>query len=198
MLHLAVPCVLLLEAVKCYFMPDDYKKFVKKAVAGDKEAFGRLYQIFLDRIYRFTYYLTRDEFAAEDITQNTFLKAWNNLPNFSTDRGTFQSYLFTIARNLVIDAQRKKKEYSLEEGYGADAETGENLEEKVWKDEAMQRVHEAIADLDEFDRQIVILRFFEEMHFDEMAEILGKEPGTIRVKIHRIMEKLRNKLEGTI
>jgi len=180
------------------FMPDDYSALVRKAIAGDKEAFGELYGIFLDRIYRFTYYLMRDEFAAEDATQNTFLKAWNNLQNFSPDKGTFQSYLFTIARNLVIDSQRKKKEYSLEEGYGSDVQTGENPEERIWQDEAKKKVHEAMDGLDGDERELVILRFFEEMHFDEISEVVGKEPGTIRVRIHRIMQKLRTKLEGQI
>ncbi len=179
-------------------MQNDYDKFVKKAVSGNKEAFGELYRIFLDRIYRFVYYLVRDEFSAEDITQNTFLKAWNNLPNFSQDRGTFQSYLYTIARNLVIDNQRKKKELSLEAGYGADIETDENPEEKIWKDDMMQKVRVALSDLNELDRQLVILRFFEEMHFDEIAEVVGKEAGTIRVKMHRIMESLKDKLKNNI
>lgn len=178
-------------------MPDDYSKFVKKAIGGDKEAFGELYKIFLNKIYRFVYYLVGDEFSAEDITQNTFLKAWNNIANFSLERGTFQSYLYTIARNLVIDNQRKKKVYSLE-GLENVIETHENRENELWKNQASQKVHEALDDLDEDDRQIIILRYFEEMHFDEIAGVLGKEPGTVRVKVHRLMETLRQKLEGKI
>lgn len=179
-------------------MSSDYQKHVKKAIAGDKIAFGELYKIFLNKIYRFVYYLVGDEFVAEDITQNTFLKAWNGLSGFSMDRGTFQSYLFTIARNLVIDTQRKKKSYSLEGGYGKDVETGENFIENVWKDETNKKVHQALTDLSEFDRQLVILRFFEEMRFDEIAEIVGKESGTVRVKIHRILEKLKGQLKNKI
>lgn len=177
-------------------MPTDIEKFVKKAVAGDKKAFGKLYELFLDRIYRFIFYLVRDEFLAEDITQNTFLKAWNNLSNFSVGRGTFQSYLFTIARNLVIDNQRKKKEISLEAGFGAGIETGENLEEKVIKKDEINSVHEALEVLEPEDRQLVILRFFEDMHFDEISQIVGKEPGALRVKIHRILELLRRNMTG--
>lgn len=183
--------------VEWLLMPDDYNKYVKNAIAGDREAFGELYKIFLNRIYRFVYYLVGDEFSAEDITQNTFLKAWNSLPNFSLDGGTFQSYLYTIARNLVIDGQRKRKAYPLE-GYEDVLESQENPENAVWKDEAAQKVHQALAGLDEDDRQILILRFFEEMQFDEISKIVGRQSGAIRVKVHRLMEVLRQKLEGKI
>jgi RNA polymerase sigma-70 factor (ECF subfamily) len=195
MLHFASGYVLCVEWFS--MMPDDYNKYVKSAIDGDTEAFGELYKIFLSRIYRFVYYLTGDEFSAEDITQNTFLRAWKSLPNFSFNEGTFQSYLYTIARNLVIDDQRKKKAYSLE-GYENILESKENLENAVWKNEASEKVHQALADLDADDREILILRFFEEMQFEEISKVIGKESGAIRVKIHRLMEKLRQKLDGKI
>jgi RNA polymerase sigma-70 factor (ECF subfamily) len=195
MLHFASGYVLLVEWL--LIMPDDYNKYVKEAVAGDKEAFGELYKIFLNKIYRFVYYLVGDEFSAEDITQNTFLKTWNGLANFSFSAGTFQSYLYTIARNLVIDAQRKKKAYSLD-GLEDIIESKENLEVQVWRDEASEKVHQALDGLDEDDRQILILRFFEEMQFDEISKVVGKNPGAIRVKVHRLMGILREKLEGKI
>lgn len=179
-------------------MPEEYNKFVKKAIRGDKEAFGELYKIFLTRIYRFIYYLVGDEFLAEDITQNTFLKAWNSLPNFSVDRGTFQSYLYTIARNLVIDNQRKKKEISLESGIGDKIVSEEDPSKKIWRDDSMRKVREALKDLPDFDRQLVILRFFEDMSFDEISDVLNKNSGALRVRIHRVLETLRVNLEGKI
>jgi RNA polymerase sigma-70 factor (ECF subfamily) len=179
-------------------MPEDYNKFVEKAISGDKEAFGELYRFFLNRIYRFIYYLVGDEFSAEDITQNTFLKAWNSLPNFSIDRGTFQSYLYTIARNLVIDSQRKKKEISLEGEFGDTIAFEEEPEKDIWRKESMQKVRDVLKVLPDLDRQLVVLRFFEDMHFDEISEVLGKKPGALRVRIHRVLETLRASLEGQI
>ncbi|HKC04808.1 MAG TPA: RNA polymerase sigma factor [Patescibacteria group bacterium] len=178
-------------------MQNEYQKYVKLAIKGNHEAFGELYKIFLSKIYRFIYYLIGDEFLAEDLTQNTFLRAWNGLTNFSLNKGTFQSYLYTIARNLVIDSQRKKKIYSLE-GLENIIQSKENQEDELWKNEKMQKVHEALDGLPEDDRQIIILRFFEEMHFDEISNVIGKESGAIRVKIHRLMLVLRQKLEGKI
>lgn len=178
-------------------MSDEYNKFVRKAVAGDKQAFGKLYELFLDRIYRFVYYLVRDEFLAEDLTQNAFLKAWNGLSNFSLKRGTFQSYIYTIARNLVIDNQRKKKNYSIE-GMNTILETSDDNVAEIWKKQRSQKVHEALGDLKDEDREILILRYFEDMHFDEIGKITGKNPGSLRVKAHRLMEILKNKLEGKV
>lgn len=206
MLHFAFACVLLVECVLTHmrnkpndlFMPDDYGKFVKKAIKGDKEAFGELYKIFLNKIYRFIYYLVGDEFLAEDITQNTFLKAWNSLPNFSLGKGTFQSYLYTIARNLVIDNQRKRKEISLDAEIGNTIASEEDPEKKIWKNESMQKIRETLKSLPEVDRQLVVLRYFEEMQFDEISEILGKKPGALRVRLHRVLETLRVELEGRI
>lgn len=179
-------------------MPDDYNKFVSRAIAGDKNAFGELYKIFLDRIYRFVFYLVNDEFLAEDITQNAFVKAWRNLPNFSLNRGTFQSYLFTIARNLVIDGQRKRKEISLELTLGDNIEARDDSEERMWKNQSMEKVRNALSILDEADRQIIILRYFEEMRFEEIARIIGKRSGAVRVKVHRLLTVLRKELNGKI
>ncbi|OGM80746.1 hypothetical protein A2434_02970 [Candidatus Woesebacteria bacterium RIFOXYC1_FULL_41_14] len=179
-------------------MSDDYNRFVKRAIVGDKNAFAELYNIFLDRIYRFTYYLVDDEFLAEDITQNTFVKAWNKITTFSLTGGTFQSYLYTIARNLVIDHQRKKKEISLELTIGDNFKSDTNIEENLLRNESMSKVRQVLSVLDEDDRQIIILRYFEELSFNEIALITAKKSGAIRVKVHRLLGILRKKLEGNI
>ncbi len=178
-----------------FVMPNEYKKLVKEAVKGDKNAYGELYKIFLDRIYRFVYYLVNDEFLAEDITQNTFLKAWNGLKNFSPAKGTFQSYLYTIARNLVIDHQRKKKEISIELTIGENLKSETDLVDNASRNESIVEVRKALSVLSENDRQIVILRYFEEMSYDEIAGVVGKKSGAVRVKVHRLLEVLKNNME---
>lgn len=180
-------------------MPDGYEHLVRKAKKGDKDAFGDLYKLFLNRIYRFVYYLVGgDEFLAEDITQSTFLKAWNWLPKFSLSRGTFQSFLFTVARNTVIDNQRKKKEFSLEIQDSDVLRSNEDLEEIVSKVEEAQEVQKALSQLSTFDRQIVILRYFEELSFREISQVVNKREGAIRVRVHRILGQLRINLDGKI
>ena len=119
------------------------------------------------------------------------------MANFSMDSGTFQSYLYTIARNLVIDIQRKKKAYPLN-GLEEVIESQEDPVTEVWKGEISEKIRQALADLDTEDRQIIILRYFEEMQFGEISEVVGSNPGAIRVKVHRLMGLLKQKLEGKI
>ncbi len=174
-------------------MEEKLKELTLKAKKGDTQAFGELYQIFLGRIYRFIFYLIYDEAQAEDLTQNTFLKAWKNLANFSFEKGTFQAYLYAIARNSVIDSQRKKKEFSLESGAG-EILSDENPEREYQVEEETLELKRALGFLSKSDRQLVLFRFFEDLSYAEIAEILGEKEGTARVKVHRALKVLKEKL----
>ncbi len=173
-------------------MNDEEKKLVKGAKKGDKSAFGALYKIFLSRIYRFILYLIYDSHLAEDLTQETFLRAWKYLPKFSLKKGTFQAFLYKIARNLVIDHQRKKKSVLLNIEFGESIAVNENFEEKLIADERVKKVREALSGLAEFDRQLIVLRYFDELSFAEIAKVVGKKEGAIRVRTHRALKTLKN------
>lgn len=168
---------------------------VLRAKRGDKEAFGQIYKAYLKKIYRFICYLTYDQDLSEDLAQNTFLKAWQSLGAFDLGKGTIQAFLFTIARNLVIDWSRKKKEAIWEDEVMERIESKEDIEEDLVKKEESVRVHQALEVLDEFDKQVVILRYFEELSFEEISKILQKEAGAIRVRLHRALKKLKERLE---
>lgn len=171
-------------------MSDNLEKTIEKAKGGDKDAFGEIYEEFRKRIFRYTYYLLYDRDLAEDLTQLTFLKAWLALPHFSSGKGTFQAYLYAIARNLVIDYQRRKKEVSLEDVAEPSYEI--SFEDELAKEENVKMVHSLLAQLDGEERQLVIFRYFEELHFGEIAHILGKKEGAVRVRLHRILQKLKS------
>src|SRR5258707_9555278 len=94
---------------------DDLARLIQAAQEGDIQAYGQIYQLFYKRIFRFCRGYLSDDQQAADICQDTFIKAWLALPNFSLKKGgSFQAYLFRIARNLLVDKSRKKKELSLE------------------------------------------------------------------------------------
>src|SRR3989344_6525043 len=118
-------------------------QLVKRAVEGDEEAYGQLYKIYVNKIFRFVKYLLNDKELAEDITQNTFVRAWKSIGNFSVEKGSFQAYLFTIARNLARDHIRKKKMQSL--FYYEQTLSDEGvLIEKVLDKEKSQKVQEML------------------------------------------------------
>src|SRR5512138_2519151 len=84
---------------------------IERAVAGDQQAFARLYDGYVDRVYRFIFFRIGDEQTAEDLTSQVFLKAWEHLGRYEVRGISFGPWLFRIARNLVIDHYRTRKEY---------------------------------------------------------------------------------------
>ncbi len=158
---------------------------------SNKEAFGLLYKEYFNRIYRYCIVnLYRDDLA-QDVAQETFLRAWKSLTRFSISSGSsFQAFLFTIARNLIIDLSRKKKEFSLETIKEITVE--DKIEEKIDQDSKILSLKNALAKLPESDRQILILRYFQELSHNEIAHILKSNSGTIRVRTTRILRKLKS------
>lgn len=190
MLQIAFLNVLMSSDTLGAFMEIEIKDLVQKAQDGDKESFSKLYQHFYKKIYRYLYFQIRDEQMCKDFCQDTFLKAWRSLKKFSiTETGSFQAFLFAIARNLVIDYSRKKKEVKIEE-YEALPEE-EHLYEDITSKEEVMQIRKALDRLNEEERQIIILKYFEEMSGEEIAKTLSIKEGAVRVRLHRIMEKLK-------
>jgi RNA polymerase sigma-70 factor, ECF subfamily len=169
---------------------------IKEAKKGNRRAFGEIYNLYFVKIFRYTKFNINDETEAEDITQETFVKAWKNIEKFDVERENWsiQAFLFTIARNLIIDRSRKKKELHLEEYL--EIESTENIYESIERKNNIDLIKSALSKLEETDRQIIILRFFEEMETREIANILGINDGALRVRLHRAMDKLRIVVEG--
>lgn len=173
---------------------EEINQLIKKARDGDKEAFGVIYGSFQIRIYRFIYSLIGNRPTAEDLTQMTFLRIWNALPDFDSTKGTFTAYLFSSARHIVIDWQRKKKELPLAQALGA--ETPDDSVEQIVRHDRKRLVKTIIRGLSAENRQLVILRYFEELPFAQIAQIVGKTEVGVRVTLHRILGELRRKLKG--
>ncbi|MBI4038004.1 RNA polymerase sigma factor [Candidatus Curtissbacteria bacterium] len=172
---------------------DEVEGLVRRAKKGERDAYGKIYEIFLPKIFRFVYYLAGKREQAEDICQETFLKAWKALSTFSESRGTFQAYLFKIARNLVIDWQRKKKEQPFVAGF--DAPSHEDLSEDLQTKEREAMVWKLLEGLEPVEKQILVLRYFEDFSTGEVARVMKMKEGALRVRIHRIMAKCRIELE---
>lgn len=168
---------------------------IEKAKSGDKEAFGVLYKTYFPRIYRYCRAnIYRDDLAS-DICQETFMKAWKALPTFSQrTSGTFQAFIYKIARNSIIDLARKKKEFSLT--FYEDIETEDDLVEKMHRSDNIDTVKRALAKLSEKDRQILILRYFEDMSHKETAKIIGIREGALRVRTTRLLKKLKEIIQN--
>lgn len=170
--------------------PGIIEKLIKRAKNGDKDAFGEIYTLFLKQIFRYIYFSVRNYELAQDLAQNTFFKAWRALPSISISRGSFRAFLFTIARNLIIDWSRSKKELPLEtiENYPS----FEDPQEDMIRNEAKEVVSKALSNLESDEKQLIVLRFFEELEYREIAKVVDKKEGAVRVSTHRILKKLKN------
>ena len=168
---------------------------VQRAVEHDAEAFGRLYDMHVDRVYKHIYYRVGNEADAEDLTQQVFLKAWQAIHKYKKTASPFVAWLMTISHNQVVDFYRtRKNKVHLEAEVLADgpASRPEQTAETSFE---QQRLRSAISQLGGDEQQVVILRFIEGLEFAEIASIMKKKEGNVRVILHRALVKLRNMLE---
>jgi len=167
-------------------------ELVKSAIGGDVEAFGQLYIIHIERIYRYVFYRIKDKMTAEDIVEDVFLRAWKAIGTCRGKEQTFSSWLYRIAHNLVIDSFRKKKKILSAEG-----EISKRVvipEVEIEAEERRQELLELLDCLSENQRQVIILKFIDGLDNREIAEIMDKREGAIRVLQMRALAKLRKVL----
>jgi RNA polymerase sigma-70 factor, ECF subfamily len=163
---------------------------VERAQAGDSEAFGRIYDHYFDAIYRFIYYKVFSREAAEDLTSDTFFKALKQLHSYHSNRGRFNSWLYQIARNTVIDYYRTKKEnVSIDDIFdlGHDERTPDQLDTLA----SLAKVEEYLKALPARQREIITLRLWEGKSFDEIATILGGTEASVKMAFSRSIRQLR-------
>lgn len=158
---------------------------------GDQEAFSRLYDYTVDKVYRYVYFKVKRH-EAEDLVETTFLKAWEKRRTFNADKSSFTTWLFTIARNTVIDFYRAQKEVvGLEEASYLPDEKQDTPKQAAEKSLNTDNLRLALNYLQEPYREIVILRFLEDFSYAEIAEVMGKTESAVRVMNFRGVKKLR-------
>ncbi len=135
--------------------------------------------------------MTHHKETAEDLTSNTFMKALTNIENFDENKASFKTWLYTIARNTVIDHYRMQKEtVDLEDAWGI--HTGENIERDTDMQMKIESVQKYMEILSPAQREVVLLRVWGGHSFAEIAEITGKTEAACKMSFKRTMEKLRS------
>ena len=171
-------------------------RLIKRAAGGNFEAFGELYNIYLERIYRYVFYQVRDKMTAEDLTEEVFLKAWKSIDTCRGKEQTFSSWLYRIAHNHVIDNLRSQRKY-----LSADMEALAEVSSPELGEEGKlerQEMLEVISDLPQNQKQVIILKFIEGLGNREIGQIMGKSQGAIRVLQMRALASLRERLSVEI
>ena len=167
---------------------------VESAANGNYEAFGKLYRIFVERIYRYVFYQVRDKMTAEDITADVFVKALDNIKSCRGKEATFSPWLYRIAYNLIIDNFRRAKKtmtVEVEQASNLDdplQEAGGSLER--------QELLKAISRLPHNQRRFITLKFIEGMDNRQIGQIMDKSQVAVRLLQFRAITALKKELGG--
>ena len=172
----------------------DERTLVQRAMRRDKEAFGALYDRHVVRVYRHIYYMVGNTAEAEDLTAQAFLQAWQAIDRFQLRGAPFVSWLLRIAHNLGVSYLRSRKESAQLPETLIDYGKMRNPEEALQQRVETERVREAILRLRDEQRQVIILRFVEDLEYREVAEIVGKSVAAVRVIQHRALNALRKEM----
>lgn len=163
-----------------------------EAARRDPLAFEPLYRKYVAQIYSFALYETRDHHAAEDLTEQVFLRALQALPRFD-DRGegeasTFRAWLFRIARNAIANERRRERRHpEAPLDLAAIVRAPDDPAATVVAQDEVRRAWDAIDRLPDERRRVLVLRFVEEMSAREIGEVMGRSEGAVRVLLHRAL-----------
>jgi len=148
--------------------------------------FQDLYETYAPDVYRFAVWLAGDQSEAEDITSETFVRAWVHIDRIRTE--TLKGYLFAIARNLFLEQQRKRKRHVVLHDIYPDPAPGPGkvIEARL----QIRNIQQVLDTFPEVDRTAFILRIQHELPYDEIARVLRISLTNTKVKVHRIRKQL--------
>jgi RNA polymerase sigma-70 factor (ECF subfamily) len=163
----------------------------------DPDAFGLLYERYVDKIYSYVYYRTGNHHDAEDLTARVFVQALNHIHRF-VDRGApFSSWLYRIAHNLVANWHRdrgRRQIISLDKLAVVSGQGEDGPFQQVARSERRRALLEAIYQLPEDRRELLILKFMERLSNRQIGRIMGRSEGAIKSLYHRTLLALRQEL----
>jgi RNA polymerase sigma-70 factor, ECF subfamily len=169
--------------------------------SGDVEAVAALMERYQHRLYRYLLRLVRQPATAEDLFQQTWLRVMERIRNYDPQR-SFEGWLFALAHNLAIDLLRRGRLESLDEPLPSGDTRAEILEgrgpgalEQLLSQERAGWLAESLGELPVVFREVLTLRFEEEMRLEEIASVLSLPLGTVKTRLHRALKHLRQSLE---
>ncbi len=186
-----------------YKMETIIKNRIRQLKNGDQNAFAEIVEFYKDKVFQICYRMLGNRHEAEDIAQEAFIRAYVNIHSYDLNK-KFSTWLYRIATNLSIDRIRKKKpDYYLDaELAGSDGLTMYSQvaadvalpEDELETMELQELIQAEILKLPDKYRSVIVLKYIEEFSLKEIGEILDLPVGTVKTRIHRGREALRNQL----
>jgi len=162
---------------------------------GDSNAFGSLYDLHVDRVYRHIFYRVGSVQDAEDLTQQVFFKAWQAIGKYKKTTSPFIAWLMRISHNLIVDFYRAKKEnISLDCGPQI-ADPGTNPETAAERSLDKEHLKNLLLKLPSEQQQVILMKFVEGFSYTEIAASFNKSEGAIRTILYRGLKKMRQLVE---
>jgi RNA polymerase sigma-70 factor, ECF subfamily len=169
---------------------------LQQATQGDQEAFGLLYERYVERIYSYIFYRTGNTYDAEDLTEKVFFRAMHHISTYRNQGLPFSAWLYRIAHNLVANWHRdnsRRKEIPLDDRM-LGTYRGDHPEIELLKNEEQDRLIWAIRQLPPERQQLLILKFVEHLSNAEIGQIIGRKEGAVKSLYHRTLLAMRDDL----
>ncbi|MBU5672786.1 RNA polymerase sigma factor [Paenibacillus brevis] len=176
-------------------------QMIREIKEGNTELYSELMRRYQRKILAFIYHMLKSahlELLAEDICSETFYKAFRSLHSFREVDASFSTWLYTIARNTVLSELRKQRSSNIpleESGFVPVASNDVVPEQAILRNEKVGMVREAINNLPEKQRSALILREYEQLDYQEIANILGQSVSAVKSLLFRARSSVKNQLE---
>lgn len=174
-------------------MSNDDLALVQSAQAGDSLAFSKLYDKYFNKIYKFIYYKVSHRETCEDLTSLTFTKALEKLNSFKINKAHFSAWLYQIARHTVIDHYRTQKTYQ-DIDQQQELATNQTMDIDLDNKEKLQAVAKHLDKLPAEQKEIIIMRVWQQMSYAEISQSLNKSEASCKMSFSRGLKKLRSSI----
>jgi len=172
----------------------------------NKDAFAEFYNRYIDKVYQYIFFKVNSKEDAEDLTSAFFLKFWEFINEGKiTNHKTVKPFIYTVARNIVIDHYRKTNQHktiSIDATFDEEEEKTkdyidpkQNVKEQVANNFEIEIIKSKLFELKDEYREVIVLRYIEELSVKEIAEVLNKTKGNVNVLSHRALKALREIVE---
>jgi len=175
------------------FKTDDFTPLAVRLRESDSLAAEKLYEKLFDKVFGFCMNKTSNRTTAEDLTQDIFLKLIDRIETFDETRGNFLVWFWQLARNTVTDFYRKQKEvhFSDIEENKIEESAGQLMPQTIDSKVEMERISTFLSSISSEEKELFELHFVADLKYSDIAEVLGKPEGNLRVAVSRLKEKIR-------
>ena len=163
-------------------------------MANLRKIFSKIYDRYIEKIYRFIFFKVNSQEIAQDLTSETFLKSWESFKNGNKIEN-IQAYLYRTARNLVIDFYREKGKVQIVSAENPlIPDPSQNLEEKARLSSDLDQIRQALTNLKEDYQNVIIWHYLDDLPISEISQMLDRTEEATRVLLHRALNALRNEI----